>query len=160
MVLLLVSLFTFDNHISVCLPFNFHNLLKMDHSAICSIWYATFKISKNGQFYDDIGHFIEKTVFSHWFSMKDGHFCPKNSPFPWSRSKYWIIFELRYVIIICLPSFKPSKPLPKSPICPHLVSFIKTIWKWGPPRSLTSLAPLHIPEWWWPERGPEERIGG
>ena len=110
--------------------------------------YATFKISKNGQFYD--GHFIEKTaVFSLWygrFSMKNGHFSSNSSPFPCSRSKYSIIFELRYVIIICLPSFKPSKPLPKSPICPHLVSFIQTIWKWGPPRSPTSLAPLHIPD--------------
>jgi len=155
LVLLLVSLFTFDNHIGFCLPFNFQNfyLLKMDHSAICSIWYATFKISKDGQFYNDIGHFTsflyrENGFFTlnSWFSMKNGHFCPKNSFFPCSRSKYWIIFELRYVIIICLPSFKPSKPLPKSPICPHLVSFIKTIWKWGPPRSPTSLAPLHIPD--------------
>ena len=125
------------------------------------------KNTKNGHIYYEIGRFYPEHSYFHSemvdFQWKMVIFLERNSHFlsPWS--KFWIIFELQYVIIICLPSFKPSKPLPKSPICPHRVSFIKTIWKWGPPRSPNSLAPLHIPDsgqWWWPERGPEERIGG
>ena len=41
--------------------------------------YATFKISKNGQFYDEIRHFIEKTVI---FTLKWPSFNEEWSIFP------------------------------------------------------------------------------